>query len=274
MEMSLSETSNVSVLDIGSAASASSVLQVCGEGVARDAALGEAREANTSQGSQEASRAKRPRHHLSTKGSRKATDLSSSFLKKLWEIVENSCFQSICWANDGNSIVIEEASFEREVLARRGCLQFSDIDSMKTFIRQLHLHGFFIIEGDLPRSASHVDETADPNNSKFLYYYNPNFKKEYPFLQRWSKQSAGVRRRASAAFPPELDLEDGPLSSPPRRRRGPAASAGTEPAGSNQDAAPAAAAAPPYHTESPEPNGPSPPGLGPDSGAGGDGLGH
>ena len=168
MEMSLSETSNVSVLDIGSAASASSVLQVCGEGVAQDAALGSIRAENTSRGSREEPCTKRLRLNLSEKCSGKATDLSSSFLKKLWEIVENSCFQSICWANDGNSIVIEEASFEREVLARRGCLQFSDIDSMKTFIRQLHLHGFFIIEGDFPRSASRVneDETADPTNSK------------------------------------------------------------------------------------------------------------
>ncbi|XP_072199186.1 heat shock transcription factor, X-linked-like isoform X2 [Excalfactoria chinensis] len=272
MEMSLSETSNVSVLDVGSAVTASSVLQVCGEKVAQDAALGSTKAENTSQGSCEEPRTKRLRLDLSGKCSGKATDLSSSFLKKLWEIVESSRFQSIWWANDGNSIVIEEASFEREVLARRGCLQFFDIDSMKTFIRQLHLHGFFIIEGDLPRSVSrdNEDETTDPTFSKFLYYYNPYFKRDYPHLLRRFKRSTGIKKRASGAFSLDLDLKEGHLSSSPLKKwSGPAASAGTDLPGSTQDAAPASSAASPYHAASSVPNGPFPLGLGPDNGAAG-----
>ncbi|XP_072191929.1 uncharacterized protein [Excalfactoria chinensis] len=273
METSSSETPQVSVPNAESADSASAVPQRRAKRTARDAALGAAREANTSQGSQEESRAKRPRHRLSTKGSRKAHDSSSLFLRKLRQIVDSNLFQSIRWGDDESCIVIEETCFRTEVLGRTGPLHALNIGSMKAFVHQLHLHGFFIVDSDLPTFASRAKFPAvgaASASSELLCYYNPSFKKEYPCLLRWSKQRAGVRRRASAAFPPELDLEDGPLSSPPKRRRGPAASAGTEPAGSNQDAAPAAAAAPP----SPEPNGPSPPGLGPDSGAGGDGVGR
>lgn len=162
MDISLSETSNVSVPDIDLAASASSVPQARGKRVAHDAALGSMIAENTSQGSCEEPCTKRLRLNLYEKCSGKANDLSSfSFLKKLWEIVESSHFQSIGWADDGNSIVIEETFFKREVLARRGRLQIFDIDSMKTFIRQLHLHGFFIIEGDLPRSAACAKFLAD-----------------------------------------------------------------------------------------------------------------
>ncbi|XP_072191927.1 uncharacterized protein [Excalfactoria chinensis] len=286
METSSSETPQVSVPNAESADSASAVPQRRAKRTARDAALGAAREANTSQGSQEESQAKRPRHRLSTKGSRKAHDSSSLFLRKLRQIVDSNLFQSIQWGDDESCIVIEETCFKAEVLGRTGPLHALNIGCMKAFVHQLHLHGFFIVDSDLPTFASRAKFPAAGAASasiwkwwhltlllcilQLLCYYNPSFKKEYPCLLRWSKQRAGVRRRASAAFPPELDLEDGPLSSPPKRRRGPAASAGTEPAGSNQDAAPAAAAAPP----SPEPNGPSPPGLGPDSGAGGDGVGR
>lgn len=171
MEISLSETPSVSVPDIDSAASASSVLQVHGKADAQDAALGSRKAENTSQGSLEEASSKRQPLNLSEKCSGKANDFSSfSFLKKLWEIVESNHFQSIWWADDGNSIVIEETFFKREVLARRGCLQIFNISNMKTFIRQLHLHRFFIIEGDLPRSASRAkfqaDEAAVSTSSK------------------------------------------------------------------------------------------------------------
>lgn len=171
MEISLSETPSVSVLDIDSAASAFSVLQVHGKADAQDAALGSIKAENTSQRSCEEASSKRLPLNLSEKCSGKANDFASfSFLKKLWEIVESKYFQSISWADDGNSIVIEETLFKREVLARRGCLQIFSIGSMKTFIRQLHLHGFFIMEGDLPRSASRAkfqaDEAAVSTSSK------------------------------------------------------------------------------------------------------------
>ncbi|XP_040533765.1 heat shock transcription factor, Y-linked-like [Gallus gallus] len=280
MDISLSETSNVSVPDIDLAASASSVPQARGKRVAHDAALGSMIAENTSQGSCEEPCTKRLRLNLYEKCSGKANDLSSfSFLKKLWEIVESSHFQSIGWADDGNSIVIEETFFKREVLARRGRLQIFDIDSMKTFIRQLHLHGFFIIEGDLPRSASCAkflaDEAAVSTFSKFLCYYNPYFKRYYPHLLRRFKRSTGIKKRAPGAFTLDLDLKEGHLSRRPlKKQSGPAVSVRTEHPGSIQDAAPASSAASPYHIASSVPNSPFPPGLGLDGGAAGDGVGR
>ncbi|NXC39354.1 HSFY1 protein, partial [Penelope pileata] len=224
------ETSSVSALNTDSAVSASSVPQVCDRTVAQDAALGSMKESNTSQGSCEEPPAKRVRLNLSEKSSGEANDLSScSFLKKLWEIVGSDRFQSIWWGDDGNSVVIEEMFFKTEVLARRGPLQSFEIDSMKTFIRQLHLHRFFNIQGDLPRSASHgkflADKAAVSTFSKLLYYHNPYFKRDYPYLLRRFKRSAGMKKRVPVVFPLDLDLKEGHVRrSPVKTRSGPAAS--------------------------------------------------
>ncbi|XP_048815930.1 heat shock transcription factor, Y-linked-like [Lagopus muta] len=239
METSSSETPGVSVPNAGSADPASSVPQRWGKRTARDAALGPTREEDTSQGSQEQSCAKRQRLDLSTKGSCKAHDSACCFLTKLRKIVDSDCFQSIWWGDDENTIVIEETLFKTEVLGRTGPLHNLSIGCMKAFVRQLHLHGFFIVDSDLPTAASRAKRPAGAAASvcsELLCYYNPSFKKEYPCLQKWFKRSAGVRRRASAAFPPELDFEEGPVSSLTNRRRGPAASAGSEPAASNSGA--------------------------------------
>lgn len=154
METSSSETPGVSAPNADLADSASPVPQRRGKRTARDAALGPTREENTSQGSQEESCAKRQRLNLSTKGSCKARDSSCFFLRKLREIVESDCFQSIWWGDDENSIVIEETLFRTEVLGRTGPLHNLNIGCMKAFVRQLHLHGFFIVDSDLPTSAS------------------------------------------------------------------------------------------------------------------------
>ncbi|XP_021260829.1 heat shock transcription factor, Y-linked-like [Numida meleagris] len=279
MEISLSETSNGSVLDMDSAVSASPVLQIRGKRVAQDAASGSTKAENASQGSREEPCTKRLRLNRSEKCSGKANDLSPcSFLKKLWEIVESNHFQSIWWADDGNSIVIEETFFKTEVLARTRPLQIFDIASMKTFIHQLHHHGFFIVEGDLPRSASHAKFLADEAEvsmfSEFLYYYNPYFKRDCPHLLRRFRRSAGIKKRVPSAFSLGPHLKEGHLRrSPLMKRSGSAASVCSELPGSIQDAAPAGSAASPYHIASSVPNGPFPPGLGPDSRAAGDRVG-
>lgn len=154
METSSSETPGVSVPNAGSADPASSVPQRRGKRTARDAALGPTREEDTSQGSQEQSCAKRQRLDLSTKGSCKAHDSACCFLTKLRKIVDSDCFQSIWWGDDENTIVIEETLFKTEVLGRTGPLHNLSIGCMKAFVRQLHLHGFFIVDSDLPTAAS------------------------------------------------------------------------------------------------------------------------
>ncbi|OXB53420.1 hypothetical protein ASZ78_001902 [Callipepla squamata] len=210
-----------------------------GKRAAHEAALGPEREENTSQGTQEESSAKRQRLNPPENGSWKAKGNQSfpSFLKKLREIVDSDRFQSIWWSDDGNTIVMEENHFRKEVLGTTGPLSAFNISNMVTFIRWLHLHKFFITECDLPTSASRAQFPAAgamPVSSEhltllcflqLLCYYSPYFQRDYPHLQRKFKRSAGARRRVPAAFPAE-------------------------------------------------PSGPSPAWQGPDSGAGGDGVGH
>ncbi|OXB53421.1 hypothetical protein ASZ78_001903 [Callipepla squamata] len=210
--------------------SGSPTLKRRGKRAAHEAALGPEREENTSQGSQEESSAKRQRLNPPENGSWKAKGNQSfpSFLKKLPEIVDSDRFQSIWWSDDGNTIVMEENLFRKEVLGTTGPLSAFNIGNMVTFTRWLHLHKFFITECDLPTSASRAQFPAAgamPVSSELLCYYSPYFQRDYPHLQRKFKRSAGARRRVPAAFPAE-------------------------------------------------PNGPSPAWQGPDSGAGGDGVGR
>ncbi|OXB58083.1 hypothetical protein ASZ78_005026 [Callipepla squamata] len=220
--------------------SGSPTLKRRGKRAACGAALGQIREENTSQGSQDEPTAKTRRMNLPEKGSCNINGgvSSASFLQKLREIVDSDLFQSIWWNDDGNSIVIEENLFRKEVLGTTGPLSAFSIGNMVTFIRWLHLHKFFITEADLPTSASRAQfpaARAMPVSSEhltlllcilqLLCYYNPYFQRDYPHLPRKFKRSAGARRRVPAAFHPE-------------------------------------------------PRGPSPAWQGPDSGAGGDGVGR
>ncbi|XP_065585874.1 heat shock transcription factor, Y-linked-like [Cyrtonyx montezumae] len=295
MDKSSSETPQVSAETADSTVSASRAPQRRGKRAAHKADLGREREENTSRGSQEESCARRKWLNPPEKGPCKlrGSVSSASFLRKLREIVDSDRFQSIWWSDDGNIIVIEENLFKSEVLGRKGLLRVFNIINMINFIQQLHLHKFFITECDLPASASRAKLSvagAMPASGELLCYYSPYFQRDYPHLQWKFKRSIVIRRRVPAAFPPELDVKEDHLSSSPKRQPGPAASAGSEPCGSSQEAAPAASAAPAFHAASPEPNGPPPPEpngppppepngppppwLGPDSGAGGDGVGR
>ncbi|NXI69739.1 HSFY1 protein, partial [Anseranas semipalmata] len=217
-EPSSAETSNVSVPNkpIDLAVSASPVLQVRDKRAACDADLGSIKEENTFQGSCDESCTKRVRLNISEESSGKADNLTSrSFLKKLWEIVGSNRFQSIWWGDNGNCVVIVEKIFKTELLARRGPLQIFEIDNMKTFICQLHLHGFCKMQWDLPRSASCdeflANEGAVSAFSKLLFYHHPYFKRDYPHLLRRCKRSTGVKNRVPAAFSLDLALKEGHL---------------------------------------------------------------
>lgn len=155
METPSQETSGVSAPNTNLAVAASASRPVRRKRTARDAAIGPTQKEKTSPLSCGEPSAKRRHHDLSEKCSAKAQDLSScNFLKNLWKITESNHFQSIWWGDDGDFIVIEEPFFRTEVLARTGRLKIFDIDSMKSFVRHLHHHGFYITEGDSPSSAS------------------------------------------------------------------------------------------------------------------------
>ncbi|XP_003640497.5 heat shock transcription factor, Y-linked-like [Gallus gallus] len=274
METSSSQTPGVSVPNTHSAALASAARPVRHKRAAQDAALGPTKEEKASPFSHGEPHAKRRHHDLSEKCSAKAKDLSPCyFLKNLWKVIESNHFQSISWGNDGDFIVIKEPFFRTEVLARRGPLKIFDIDSMKSFVQHLHHHGFYIIEGDLPSSASHAEILAEgaaiSTPCELLCYYNPHFKRDYLLWQKKFKWSVGVKRRRPAASSPALDLKEGQQRRLLEMQSGAAASAGSEFPVTTQDAAPAASA----NRTSLVPSNPLPPGLGPDSRAGGGGVG-
>ena len=70
------------------------------------------------------------------------TFLGLSFPRKLWRIVEDEAFTSVRWNDEGDMVVIEADLFQTEVLQRRGADQIFEMDSIKSFIREMNLYGF------------------------------------------------------------------------------------------------------------------------------------
>lgn len=65
-----------------------------------------------------------------------------SFPRKLWRIVEDDAFRSVCWNDDGDTVIIQQNLLQREILCLRGKEQIFESNSLKSFIRLLNLHGF------------------------------------------------------------------------------------------------------------------------------------
>ncbi|XP_016069410.1 PREDICTED: heat shock transcription factor, X-linked-like [Miniopterus natalensis] len=100
--------------------------------------------------------------------------LGLSFPRKFWRIVEDDAFTSVCWNVDGDTVIIEEDLFQREVLCRRGKEQIFESDSLKTFISLLNLHGFSKI---CPADSS----VCSPGDNMMIYRHC-NFQRDKPWL--------------------------------------------------------------------------------------------
>uniref|UniRef100_A0A8C5ZF04 HSF-type DNA-binding domain-containing protein n=1 Tax=Marmota marmota marmota TaxID=9994 RepID=A0A8C5ZF04_MARMA len=136
-------------------------------------------------------------------GSQESTEnlLGLSFPRKLWVIVEDDTFRSVCWGGEGDIMVIEADLFQREVLGRRGAERIFETDSLKNFIRQLNLYGFSKIR---PKDASAYSR----GKKRMVIYRNSNFQKDKPGLlenirkkgeARSSNPAAGRESGASSA---------------------------------------------------------------------------
>ncbi|KAJ8795488.1 hypothetical protein J1605_018269 [Eschrichtius robustus] len=68
--------------------------------------------------------------------------LELSFPRKLWRMVEDPAFTSVRWNDEGDTVIVEQDLFRREVLRRRGADRIFNRDSLKTVIRKLNLYGF------------------------------------------------------------------------------------------------------------------------------------
>lgn len=93
------------------------------------------------------------------------TDLRGlSFPRKLWMVVENDAFESAHWSEDGDTVIIEDDLFQREILRRTGAERIFETDSLKSFIRQLNLYGFSKIRPN--NSSVHA-----PGNERIMVTY-------------------------------------------------------------------------------------------------------
>uniref|UniRef100_A0A452RGX2 HSF-type DNA-binding domain-containing protein n=1 Tax=Ursus americanus TaxID=9643 RepID=A0A452RGX2_URSAM len=121
------------------------------------------------------------------------------FPRKLWRIVEDDAFPSVCWNDDGNTVVIDKDLFQREILHRRGPERIFETDSLKGFIRLMNLYGFSKLRPNNPSVYS-------PGNQRMMMYRNSNFQRDRPMLleniQRKGDLRTGTGWSGSSATPP------------------------------------------------------------------------
>ncbi|XP_064429711.1 heat shock transcription factor, X-linked member 4 [Mirounga angustirostris] len=98
-----------------------------------------------------------------------------SFPRKLWSVVEDTTFTSVRWNDDGDTVIIDEDLFQREILRRRGPERIFETDSLKGFIRLMNLYGFSKIRADDPPVHA-------PGNKRMMMYRNSNFRRDRPVL--------------------------------------------------------------------------------------------
>ncbi|KAL6470546.1 hypothetical protein MHYP_G00216650 [Metynnis hypsauchen] len=104
-----------------------------------------------------------------------------TFPQKLWHIVENETYKSIGWHQWGTCIIIDVELFSAEILSRQGELKIFETSVMKSFKRQLNLHGFKKIrslEGKLESTCMDQMEFT----SKKEVYFRGYFRREHPEL--------------------------------------------------------------------------------------------
>ncbi|XP_075619550.1 uncharacterized protein LOC142603368 [Balearica regulorum gibbericeps] len=208
MELSSSETSCDSVLANGVEPSGlTSLCPPCDKMAASDAAFGPPIEEGSSQSSTKQPSSKREHLNSSEEGSCKGhASICLSFLKKLWDVVDNDLFESIWWGDNGKSIVIHEELFEEEVLARKGRLKIFESESMRSFAHELHLHGFTRKLCDFPKSGSRKDLLVEERLREFHFYYNPNFRRHFPYQLMKYKQSFNLKNQIPARFARDMAL--------------------------------------------------------------------
>uniref|UniRef100_G1Q513 HSF-type DNA-binding domain-containing protein n=1 Tax=Myotis lucifugus TaxID=59463 RepID=G1Q513_MYOLU len=115
--------------------------------------------------------------------------LGLSFPRKLWRIVVDAAFSSLCWNDDRDSMIIDENLFQR-----RGEEQIFESKSLKSFICLLNHHGF-------PKICPGNSSVCSARN-RMMMHRTCNFQRGKPwFLENITTQE---RRR----WPPEDTPQD------------------------------------------------------------------
>lgn len=78
------------------------------------------------------------------------------FPRKLWATVQDDAFKSLSWNDEGDAVIIEKDLFRAEILQPGGAGTFKT-SSLKSFTRQLNLHGFSKIH---PKDSSSHTRTV------------------------------------------------------------------------------------------------------------------
>ncbi|XP_004695854.1 PREDICTED: heat shock transcription factor, X-linked-like [Condylura cristata] len=121
--------------------------------------------------------------------------LGLPFPRKLWMMVEDDSLESVRWGDCGDTVVIEKSLFKTEVLQRSGPDRIFESDSLKSFTRQLHLHGF--------------SKIRSPKDKGMVIYRSSRFLRDQPELLD-SIEGKGSQRRAA---------RQGPRTPAPKRQR-------------------------------------------------------
>ncbi|EHA98060.1 Heat shock transcription factor, Y-linked [Heterocephalus glaber] len=126
------------------------------------------------------------------------------FPRKLWGIVENNAFQSVCWNKDGDAVVIDADLFQGEILGHRDTGRIFEADSLKSFIHQLGLYGFRWI-------CPHDSEAQSWGNKTMMGIEAPNPKKKKMAM----RHSPRFQKADSRKFQREALQDQGPRGPPP-----------------------------------------------------------
>lgn len=115
----------------------------------------------------------------------------NNFPAKLWRLVNNPANEAIFWDSQGETIVIDQRLFERQILSP-GTITLVNTDAFKTtnfssFVRQLNLYGFRKVD-----PASKDNTRQGWRRWAYHHFSNTNFKRNHPELV------ATLRRRTAA----------------------------------------------------------------------------
>lgn len=114
---------------------------------------------------------------------------------KLWLLVNDPEKTAVRWDANGDTIIIDEKSLERQILSTSSAPSFTS-DSFSSFVRQLSLYGFKRVN---PVSKDGRHPAGDSGDCH--HFYNPNFRRSRPELVTSTRRpNVGQKAKLQAAL--------------------------------------------------------------------------
>ncbi|KAG8590076.1 hypothetical protein GDO81_006626 [Engystomops pustulosus] len=129
----------------------------------------------------------------------------NNFPAKLWRLVNNPRYQSICWDSTGGGIIINQQLFESELLCPSKTVTESNelfkTSNFTSFIRQLNLYGFkkLMIGSGCNADLHCPSPELGAGDGNVHHYYNDNFRKGQPDLLVKLKRLTSTNKAKLAA---------------------------------------------------------------------------